>query len=153
MNPMIYLASILLFLLFVFQMTGAKDRMRQKKMKNQPRNVTYSSTGDVHIVFASIRCCSDVHEVSIICRSQCWKRSGVTGQWLGQRSSDWQSGLQSRSAQIHHRWASRISDLIQESSFLYNETHLTVCASVYTLNPDSSGSSSVYAVFTVWDPV
>lgn len=26
-------------------MTGAKDRIRQKKMKNQPRNVTYSSTG------------------------------------------------------------------------------------------------------------
>ncbi|XP_065126684.1 ribonucleases P/MRP protein subunit POP1 [Paramisgurnus dabryanus] len=26
-------------------MTGAKDRMRQKKMKNQPRNVTYSGTG------------------------------------------------------------------------------------------------------------
>ncbi|XP_056619103.1 ribonucleases P/MRP protein subunit POP1 isoform X1 [Triplophysa dalaica] len=47
-------------------MTGAKDRMRQKKMKNQPRNVTYSSTGDVHIVFAFLHCCwmfSDVHKV------------------------------------------------------------------------------------------
>ncbi|XP_077088731.1 ribonucleases P/MRP protein subunit POP1 isoform X3 [Siphateles boraxobius] len=26
-------------------MTGAKDRMREKKMKNQPRNVTYTSSG------------------------------------------------------------------------------------------------------------
>uniref|UniRef100_A0A8C1UY49 POP1 homolog, ribonuclease P/MRP subunit n=1 Tax=Cyprinus carpio TaxID=7962 RepID=A0A8C1UY49_CYPCA len=27
-------------------MTGAKDRMREKKMKNQPRNVIYTSSGD-----------------------------------------------------------------------------------------------------------
>lgn len=93
-------------LLFVFQMTGAKDRMRQKKMKNQPRNVTYSSPGDVHFVFASLVCLwrfSDVHGLFIVWRFS--KRSGITGQWLGQRSSDWWSGLQSRTAQIHHMWA------------------------------------------------
>lgn len=92
----------------VFQMTGAKDRMREKKMKNQPRNVIYTSSGLMKASFG--RCCSIwsyvvcvIGRMLIVYRSRYRGRSGVTGVRLGQRSSAWGSQLQSRSAQTHHR--------------------------------------------------
>lgn len=80
----------------------------EKKRWRINRETSFTRAQVIKASFSTYRCFWShiscvIDWVLIVYRSWCRERSGVTGMWLGQRSSAWGSRLQSRSAQIHHR--------------------------------------------------